>query len=152
MSGGSVLVLFIHYSFLRPGHKTSATVVPTIANNDGKTRHSVEFRLLPRMVNCSRALLLQDNSRPYTARQSIAKLEEHWLENLCHPPYSPNIAPTDCHFFRDLDNFLRGKKFNSDAAVKTVFKVFIDYRTQIFFRKGINKLFIKWQKLTTVLI
>ncbi|CAG9104377.1 unnamed protein product [Plutella xylostella] len=72
-----------------------------------------------RLVNRSRPLLLQDNARPHTAQQTATKLEELQLECLRHPPYSPDLAPTDNHFFRNLDNYLQGKKFNSDGAVES---------------------------------
>ncbi|KAG7309179.1 hypothetical protein JYU34_005103 [Plutella xylostella] len=100
----------------------------------------------PRLVNRSRPLLLQDNARPHTAQQTATKLEELQLECLRHPPYSPDLAPTDYHFFRNLDNYLQGKKFNSDGAVQTAFKDFIDSRPNGFFSKGINELPMRWQK------
>lgn len=100
----------------------------------------------PRLVNRSSPLLLQDNARPHTAHMTVAKLEELRLECLRHPPYSPDLAPTDYHFFRNLDNFLRGKKFNSDEAVKTAFKDFVDSRSHNFFSKGIKELPMRWRK------
>ncbi|CAG9788406.1 unnamed protein product [Diatraea saccharalis] len=53
----------------------------------------------PRLVNRSTPLLLHDNARPHTAQQTATKLEELQLECLRHPPYSPDLAPTDYHFF-----------------------------------------------------
>ncbi|CAF4887770.1 unnamed protein product [Pieris macdunnoughi] len=49
----------------------------------------------PRLVNRSTPLLLHDNARPHTAQQTATKLEELQLECLRHPPYSPDLAPTD---------------------------------------------------------
>ena len=91
----------------------------------------------PRLVNRRRPLLLQDNARPHTAQQTVTKLEELQLECLRYPPYSPDLAPKDYHFFfRNFDNFLQGKKFNSDGAVQSAFKDFIDSRPNGFFVKG----------------
>ncbi|KAJ0181713.1 hypothetical protein K1T71_002435 [Dendrolimus kikuchii] len=45
----------------------------------------------PRLVNRSRPLLLQDNTRPHTAQQTATKLKELQLECLRHPPYSPDL-------------------------------------------------------------
>ncbi|GBP36424.1 Histone-lysine N-methyltransferase SETMAR [Eumeta japonica] len=67
-------------------------------------------------------LLVQDNARTHTSQQTVAKLEELRLECLRHPPFSPDLAPTDYHFFRNLDNFLQGKKSDSNGAVQTAFK------------------------------
>ncbi|EZA53514.1 Histone-lysine N-methyltransferase SETMAR [Ooceraea biroi] len=58
-------------------------------------------------------ILLHDNARPHTARLTVAKLQELELETLRHPPYSPDLSPTDYHFFRNLDNLLVGKFFNN---------------------------------------
>lgn len=65
---------------------------------------------------------------------------------MCHPPYFAELAPNDYHFFRNLDNFLRGQKINSYVAVKTAFKELIDFRTLIFFRKGLNELPMELRK------
>jgi hypothetical protein len=61
------------------------------------------------------------------------------LKCLRHPPYSPDLAPTDYHFFRNFDNFLQGKKLNSDGAVQIAIKDFIDSRPDGFFSKVINQ-------------
>ncbi|KOC61203.1 Histone-lysine N-methyltransferase SETMAR [Habropoda laboriosa] len=35
-----------------------------------------------------------------------------------HPPYSPDLAPSDFHLFRSLQNSLNGKDFNSLVEIK----------------------------------
>jgi transposase len=47
-------------------------------------------------------LLLHDNARPQTARATIDALEMLKIEVLSHPPYSPDLAPSDFHFFPHL--------------------------------------------------
>ena len=68
------------------------------------------------------------------------------LELLSHPPYSPDLAPTDYYFFQSLDNFLQGKTFSSEEQTKTAFGDFIISCSPQFFVTGINKLPIKWQR------
>ena len=41
------------------------------------------------------------------------KMSEFNWEILPHPPYSPDIAPSDYHLFRALQHFLVGKKFEN---------------------------------------
>ncbi|KAL3071615.1 hypothetical protein niasHT_031979 [Heterodera trifolii] len=37
---------------------------------------------------------------------------------LPHPPYSPDLAPSDYHLFLSLKNFLRGRRFTEDTEVE----------------------------------
>jgi histone-lysine N-methyltransferase SETMAR len=132
----------VHYSFLKSGQ----TITADVYCQQLQTMKEKLAAKQARLVNRFRPLLLQDNARPHTAQQTATKLEELQLECLRHPPYSPDLAPTDYHFFRDLDNFLQGKNFNSDGAVQSAFKDFIDSRPNGFFSKGINELPMRWQK------
>ena len=132
----------VHFSFLKSGQ----TITADVYCQQLQTMMEKLAAKQPRLVNRRRPLLLQDNARPHTAQQTVTKLEELQLECLRHPPYSPDLAPTDYHFFRNLDNFLQGKKFNSDGAVQSAFKDFIDSRPNGFFSKGINELPMRWQK------
>ena len=57
-----------------------------------------------------------------------------------HPAYSPDLAPTDFHFFRNLNNFLVEKKFNSQEGVENAFRDFVDSRTLSFYTSGMEQL------------
>jgi [histone H3]-lysine36 N-dimethyltransferase SETMAR len=63
--------------------------------------------------------------RDLTARETVLTLQELQLETTRHPPYSPDLAPTDYHFFGDLDNYLREKKFASQEAVQNAYTQFL---------------------------
>ena len=65
----------------------------------------------PELVNRKRITFHQDNARPYVSLMTRQKLLELGWEVLIHPPYSPDIAPSDFHLFRSLPNSLNGKKF-----------------------------------------
>ncbi|KOC66148.1 Histone-lysine N-methyltransferase SETMAR, partial [Habropoda laboriosa] len=47
-----------------------------------------------------------DNARPHVASTTVQKLHQLGIEVLPHPPYSPDISPTDFHFFLSFDSFL----------------------------------------------
>ncbi|KAJ4439580.1 hypothetical protein ANN_07707 [Periplaneta americana] len=51
-------------------------------------------------------VLLNDNARPHTARRTAAVLTEFGRELFDHPPYSPDLAPSDFHVFLHLKKFL----------------------------------------------
>ena len=55
------------------------------------------------MVNRKTPMLLHDNTRPHVAQQTLDKLNELKIETVPYPVYSPDLSPTDYHFFQALD-------------------------------------------------
>ncbi|KAA5582499.1 hypothetical protein F3H14_37350, partial [Pseudomonas aeruginosa] len=53
----------------------------------------------------------QYNARVHTCVKAMAKINELKYDLLSHPPYSPDIAPSDFHLFPKLKSFLGGQKF-----------------------------------------
>ena len=87
----------------------------------------------PALVNRKGSILLHDNTRPHVAQWTQKKLNELGFETLPHPPYSPDLAPTDYYFFKHLDKFLQVKRFNNKNDAKSAFDTFIDSRNQDFY-------------------
>ncbi|EZA58510.1 Histone-lysine N-methyltransferase SETMAR, partial [Ooceraea biroi] len=83
---------------------------------------------------------------PHVAKKTIKKLSELNIEVLPHPPYSPDISPTDYHLFKHLDGFLTGKVFQEEKRVKDAFHEFIGSRSSDFFKHGIDTLVSRWNK------
>ncbi|KAG5309408.1 SETMR methyltransferase, partial [Acromyrmex insinuator] len=69
-----------------------------------------------------------DNARSHTSLITQQKLRELGWEVLMHPPYSPDIAPSDYHLFRSLQNFLNGVKLASKEACENHLKQFFDQK------------------------
>ncbi len=66
-----------------------------------------------------RGVILQhDNAPPHAAHLTRGTLKEFGWEVLIHPPYSPDLAPSDFHLFGPLKTFLRGKNFSTNDEVK----------------------------------
>ena len=63
-------------------------------------------------------VLLHDNVRPHIAVHTVETLQKLNFEVLAHPPYSPDLAPSDCHLFGPLKEALRGRRFTSDQELK----------------------------------
>ncbi|CAK9826443.1 Histone-lysine N-methyltransferase SETMAR [Anthophora retusa] len=132
----------IHYSFLNPGETiTAERYCREIDNMHEKLEH-----LNPALINRKGPILLHDNARPHVAQLTLQKLNELGYETLPHPAYSPDLSPTDYHFFKHLDHYLQGKIFTNQAAAESAFEEFINSRTTEFYATGINKLPIYWQK------
>ncbi|QQP57739.1 Putative DD34D transposase [Caligus rogercresseyi] len=47
----------------------------------------------------------------------MAKLNKLGYELLPHPPYSPDLTPSDYFLFADLKRMLAGKKFKDNDGV-----------------------------------
>ncbi|KOX75615.1 Histone-lysine N-methyltransferase SETMAR, partial [Melipona quadrifasciata] len=60
-----------------------------------------------------------DNARPHVALAVRQKLLQFDWDVLPHPPYSPDLAPSDYYLFLSLKNSLRGKSFTSISEIKT---------------------------------
>ena len=73
-------------------------------------------------------------------------MELDW-EVMPHPPYSPDLAPSDYHLFRSLQNNLNGKIFDSNKAVKNELFQFFASMNQTFNESGFMKLTERWQKV-----
>ena len=61
-------------------------------------------------------IILHDNARPHVANKTVQKLRKFHWEFLEHPPYSPDLAPSDFHFFSLLKKFLAGQRFTCDVV------------------------------------
>jgi len=76
------------------------------------------------------------------------KLRELGWEVLMHSPYSLDIAPSDYHLFRSLQNSLNGVKLASkEIFYENHLKQFFDQKPQKFYRDGIMVLPQKWQNI-----
>ncbi|UYV64976.1 hypothetical protein LAZ67_3002629 [Cordylochernes scorpioides] len=65
-----------------------------------------------------KVLLVHDNARPHAARTTQTLLENFKLEIFTHPPYSPDLSPSDFNFFSALKLHLGGKHFANDDEVQ----------------------------------
>jgi len=63
-----------------------------------------------------------------------------------HPPYSPDIAPSDYYLFWFLQNYLDEQKFNSLEAVKNALEFFAQ-KSRGFYTSGIMRWPERWQKI-----
>lgn len=91
---------------------------------------------------------LHDNARPHVAKSTRTKLIEFGWEVLPHPPYSPDLAPTDYYLFRSLGNNLRDRTFDDDTDIKCYLEGFFASKSQEFYAKGIHSLHTRWQTIT----
>ncbi|BFZ13360.1 hypothetical protein BsWGS_16399 [Bradybaena similaris] len=95
-------------------------------------------------------LLLHDNARPHTARLTQEKIKNLGWKILEHPPYSPDLAPSDFHLFGPLKTHLGGKHFATDAEVECEVKMWLKKQSTQFYAAGLGGLIKRWDKCINV--
>ena len=59
-----------------------------------------------------------DNARPHTSRETCTALDRLGLQTLPHPPYTPDLAPSEFILFPKLKEFLKGNRYEMDKDVE----------------------------------
>ncbi|GFW63286.1 histone-lysine N-methyltransferase SETMAR [Trichonephila clavipes] len=99
------------------------------------------------LINRKGVVFHQDNARPHTSLVTRQKLLQLEWDTMPHPPYSPDLAPSDYYLFRSLQIFLDGKTFTSNEEVKNHLDQFFAIKDQTFYERGIMLLPERWQKV-----
>ncbi|PIC44396.1 hypothetical protein B9Z55_004772 [Caenorhabditis nigoni] len=86
-----------------------------------------------------------DNARPHVSKQVKQELMGYGWNVLPHPPYSPDLAPSDYWLFGDMTRAFEGRSFNSRGAVGAALKQYFASRPAGFYRNGIHKLRERWR-------
>ena len=85
-------------------------------------------------------MLLHDNAPVHTAHNAQAALKTLHFTQLEHPPYSPDLAPSDFHLFPHLKKHLRGTHYSTDDALKKAVEKWFNSQPVSFFKSGIEAL------------
>lgn len=92
----------------------------------------------------------QDNAPAHKSVLTMAKINELKYELLDHPPYSPDLAPSDFYLFPNLKKFLAGKRFTSNEDAITVVNHYFEGLEENYFNQGIELLDKRWTKCIEV--
>ena len=76
--------------------------------------------------------------RALATQKKLAYLGFQYLD---HPPYSPDLVPSDCHLFPALKKQLKVRHFSSDAEVIAAAETWLDGKlSDFFFFSGLQML------------
>ncbi|KAJ4445799.1 hypothetical protein ANN_12484, partial [Periplaneta americana] len=95
-------------------------------------------------------VLLHDNAHPHTAASTRELLDQFGWEIFDHPPYSPDLAPSDFHLFTKLKDFLGGTCFGSDEELKKTVNTWLNELAAEEYNTGILKLVNRYDKCLNV--
>ena len=87
-----------------------------------------------------------DNARSYVAKPIKETLEVLNWNVLSHPPYYPDVAPSDYHLFRSMTHGLSEQRFYSCEDTKKWVDSWIASKN-VFFRHEIPLLPKRWKKV-----
>ena len=115
----------VHYSFLNPSETiNSEKYAQQISNMHQKLQ-------CPHLALVNRRAQFFSTARTVT-QPSLQKLNDLGDEVLPHLPYSPDLSPTNYHFFKHLNNFLQEKHFHNQQEAENAFQEFSESWSRIF--------------------
>lgn len=95
-------------------------------------------------------LLLHDNAPVHKAKIAVSAMTSCSFEEIVHPPYSPDLAPSDYFLFPNLKKELRGRHFDSDKSLQAAVNEHFTGKDKNYFFDGIEKLIERCKKCIDV--
>lgn len=111
-----------------------------------ETLRKLKARIRRTRPHMEHPLLQHDNARPHTSAATSATIRRLGFTVIDHPPYSPDLAPSDFHLFPKLKEHLRGVHFTTDEAVQAEVRLWFRQQGPNFYSDGIHKLVSRWEK------
>lgn len=136
----------IYYELLKPGETITGARYRTQLM---RLSQSLKEKRPQYARRHDKVILLHDNARPHVAQPVKTYLQTVKWDVLPHPPYSPDLAPSDYHLFRSLADSLVEQHFHSYEETKNWLDTWIASKTDQFFRHGIQLLPEKWEKVVS---
>jgi len=73
----------------------------------------------------------------------------HW-ETFDHPPYSPDLAPSDFYLFLKMKEHLAGKLFTDDEDLQHAVMDWLNSQAAVWYEEGISELVSRYDKCLNV--
>ena len=127
----------VHTEFLEQGNTVNSTKYVN-------TLEKLKARL--RRVRSEKVSIIHhDNTPPHTSLETRTALDCLGLRTLLHPPYSPDLAPSDFFLFPKLKDCLKGNRYQRDEDVKNAVLSWCRDKTSDFFADGIQQVVCWWR-------
>lgn len=97
-------------------------------------------------VSLTSLLLQHDNAPSHTAGLTRDTIDDIGLKTLNHPPYSPDLAPSDYFLFSNLKAYLAGRKFTNRSQLGSTVYQWSKQLPQQCLSDAMQKLPSRWSK------
>uniref|UniRef100_A0A5S6QFH1 HTH_48 domain-containing protein n=1 Tax=Trichuris muris TaxID=70415 RepID=A0A5S6QFH1_TRIMR len=87
-----------------------------------------------------KVLLLHDNAPAHRSKVSLAAIQKCGFGQINHPPYSPDLDPSDYFLFGNLKQHLRGTIFTDGKELQLAVEEYFNSREKNFFFSGLINL------------
>lgn len=87
-----------------------------------------------------------DNAPAHKSAVAMAALHASGFTQIDHPPYSPDLAPSDFHLFPSMKRALSGVRFQSNDELINAVDEFCSEKEESFYVAGIRALQYRWKK------
>jgi len=98
--------------FMAPGTTITSEVYCEMLNKLQRLIQKKWHQMLTKGV-----ILLHDNAQPHTAAHTNALIKLFNWEIFNHPPYSPDLAPSDYHLFTKMKVWLATQHFHTNEEL-----------------------------------
>ena len=95
-------------------------------------------------------IFLQDNAPVHTSRVAQAALRDCGFQLLPHPPYSPDLAPSDFFLFGKLKKHLCGRRFRDNSELEEAPEAWFADQNKDFYLEGLKGLQKRLEKCIEV--
>jgi transposase len=93
-----------------------------------------------------KVILLHDNAPAHKAKPVKETIKSLGWDLLPHPPYSPDLAPSDYHLFSSMGHALKEQHFKTSEELENWVSEWFSSKEEQFFGQGIHKLSERWSK------
>ena len=131
--------------FLAKGTTITGTYYASLLKKLRKSIKTERRGMLTRGVR-----LLQDNAPVHNLHVAQTEARSCGYEILAHPPYSPDLAPSDFHLFPSMKSFLKGKRFKNDESLISEVKAWLQAQPAEFYRRGLQNCIKRWEKCVSL--
>ena len=95
-------------------------------------------------------VLQHDDARRHTAAHTNALIKLFNWEIFDHPPYSPDLAPSDYHLFTKMKVWLANQRFHTNEELMDGVNIWLHNLVVPFFDEGLQKLLSRNDKCLNV--